>query len=107
MFTYLYLSAGAPAHGEAKGLINIRNNISDDKVKKLYIADFAKRFSLNLNLIKGKNVSNKFVYMLISNSDYGTFIHRFYNNKNYKNEKNDDLIIFLRIIQVNLFFVDL
>ena len=71
-------------------LINIRNNISDNKVKKLYINDFAKRFSLNLNLIKGKNVSNKFIYMLISNSDYGTFTHRFFDNKHYKNEKNDE-----------------
>jgi len=71
-------------------LINIRNNINDDMIKKLYIDDFAKRFSLNINLAKGKNISNKFVYMLISNSDYGSFIHRFFDNKPYKNEKNDE-----------------
>ena len=71
-------------------LINIRNNISDDNVKNLYIDDFAKRFSLNINLTKGKNVSNKFVYMLISNNDYGTFTYRFSDNKHYKNEKNNE-----------------
>ena len=69
-------------------LINIRNSINDDNAKKLYIDDFAKRFSLNLNLAKGKCVSNKFVYMLISNSDYGTFTHRFFDNKDYEKEKN-------------------
>ena len=69
-------------------LINIRNSINDDNAKKLYIDDFAKRFSLNLNLAEGKCVSNKFVYMLISNSDYGTFTHRFFDNKNYEKEKN-------------------
>ena len=69
-------------------LINIRNSIYDDNAKKLYIDDFAKRFSLNLNLAKGKCVSNKFVYMLISNSDYGTFTHRFFDNKDYEKEKN-------------------
>ena len=69
-------------------LINIRNSINDDNAKKLYIDDFAKRFSLNLNLAKGKCVSNKFVYMLISNSDYGTFTHRFFDNKDYEKEKS-------------------
>ena len=69
-------------------LINIRNSINDDNIKKLYIDDFAKRFSLNLNLAEGKCVSNKFVYMLISNSDYGTFTHRFFDNKDYEKEKN-------------------
>ena len=69
-------------------LINIRNSINDDNIKKLYIDDFAKRFSLNLNLAKGKCVSNKFVYMLISNSDYGTFTHRFFDNKDYEKEKS-------------------
>jgi hypothetical protein len=88
-------------------LINIRNNISDNKVKKLYIDDFAKRFSLNLNLAEGKNVSNEFVYMLISNSDYGTFTHRFLDNKHKKMKKIMNLIIFLRMNQLNPFFVDL
>lgn len=69
-------------------LINIRNSINDDNAKKLYIDDFAKRFSLNLNLAEGKCVSNKFVYMLISNSDYGTFTHRFFDNKDYEKEKS-------------------
>ena len=69
-------------------LINIRNSINDDNIKKLYIDDFAKRFSLNLNLAEGKCVSNKFVYMLISNSDYGTFTHRFFDNKDYEKEKS-------------------
>ena len=65
-------------------LINIRDNIKNERIKQLYIDDFANRLSLNINLKKEENCANSFVYMLISNSDYGTFTHRFLENRRSK-----------------------
>ena len=69
-------------------LINIRKIFNNDK--KLYNDDFAKHFSLNINLEKGKNSANTFVYILISISEYFSFSHRFLDNKLYMNEKNTE-----------------
>ena len=66
-------------------LINIRNKISNEKIKNLYIEDFEKRFSLHFNSNKN-NIAKSYVYMLISNSDYFTFIHRFMDNKIFKGD---------------------
>ena len=66
-------------------LINIRNKISNEKIKNLYIEDFEKRFSLHFNSNKN-NIAKSYVYMLISNSDYITFIHRFMDNKIFKGD---------------------
>ena len=61
-------------------IINVRNNIKNDKIQKIYIKDFQRRFSLNFNSDKDK-IAKHYVYMLISNSEYATFIERFYNKK--------------------------
>ena len=66
-------------------LINIRNKINNEKIKNLYIEDFEKRFSLHFNSNKN-NIAKSYVYMLISNSDYITFIHRFMDNKIFKGD---------------------
>ena len=66
-------------------LINIRNKINNEKIKNLYIEDFEKRFSLHFNSNKN-NIAKSYVYMLISNSDYFTFIHRFMDNKIFKGD---------------------
>ena len=66
-------------------LINIRNKIKNEKIKNLYIKDFEKRFSLHLNS-KINNIAKSYVYMLISNSDYATFIRRFMDNKIFQGE---------------------
>ena len=65
-------------------LINIRDNIKNERIKQLYIDDFANRLSLNINLKKEEICANTFVYMLISNSDYDTFTHRFLENRRSK-----------------------
>ena len=66
-------------------LINIRNKIKNEKIKNLYIKDFEKRFSLHLNS-NINNIAKSYVYMLISNSDYATFIRRFMDNKIFQGE---------------------
>ena len=66
-------------------LINIRNKINNEKIKNLYIEDFEKRFLLHFNSNKN-NIAKSYVYMLISNSDYITFIHRFMDNKIFKGD---------------------
>lgn len=66
-------------------LINIRNKINNEKIKNLYIEDFEKRFLLHFNSNKN-NITKSYVYMLISNSDYFTFIHRFMDNKIFKGD---------------------
>ena len=70
-------------------LINIRNKINNNIIKKIYIDDFTRRLSLNINITNKENSANEFVYMLISNSDYSSFIHRFLDNKSYEGENND------------------
>ena len=72
-------------------IINMRNAIVNDKIKKIYIEDFQRRFSLDLNSDK-INIAQDYVYMLISNSDYQYFAQRFFNNKSFKKDEFQDEI---------------
>ena len=70
-------------------LINIRNKIMDDSIRNKYISNFEKRLSLHFNS-KNRNISQTYVYMLISNSDFSSFTHRFLENKSYEKDYNNE-----------------
>ena len=70
-------------------VLNLKNVISDEKIKKIYEEDIIKRLKLNSNS-KDEKKANNIVYMLISNSEYGTFTSRFLDKKNYKLDYESD-----------------
>ena len=70
-------------------VLNLKNVISDEKIKKIYEEDIIKRLKLNSNS-KDDKKANNIVYMLISNSEYGTFTSRFLDKKNYKLDYESD-----------------
>ena len=70
-------------------LINIRNIIKNDLIKKKYINDFERRLSLHLNS-KNDNTAQTYVYMVISNSDLSSFSLRFLKNKLFQKDYNNE-----------------
>ena len=70
-------------------IINLRNKIDNQVIKEKYIDNFEKRFSLNINS-ENNNIAKKYVYMLISNSEYRHFTYRFLDKKNYTKESYDE-----------------
>ena len=68
-------------------VLNLESAINNDKIKMIYRNDFQKRYSLHLNSEKNK-IANTYIYMLISNSDLGTFTSRFLDKKTYKKDNN-------------------
>ena len=68
-------------------VLNLESAINNDKIKMIYRNDFQNRYSLYLNSEKNK-IANTYIYMLISNSDLGTFTSRFLDKKTYKKDNN-------------------
>ena len=68
-------------------VLNLESAINNDKIKMIYRNDFQNRYSLHLNSEKNK-IANTYIYMLISNSDLGTFTSRFLDKKTYKKDNN-------------------
>ena len=61
----------------------------DDSIRNKYISNFEKRLSLHFNS-KNRNISQTYVYMLISNSDFSRFAYRFLENKSYEKDYNNE-----------------
>ena len=67
-------------------IVNLVNEIGNEDIKNKYKDNWRTRLNLNENLGENKIIADKYVYMLISNSEYGAFSYRFLDKKNYESE---------------------
>ena len=71
-------------------ILNFANNIIEDKkIRGIYLKDFQKRFSLNLNKNEHE-IADTFVFMLVANKSYGEFTALFLDNRVSLNLNNND-----------------
>ena len=83
-------------------IINLANEIDNEDIKKKYKENWINRLNLNKKLETDKIIADKCVYMLISNSEYGTFFKRFLDKKNYESEDdNKDNKEYKKLFQEN------
>lgn len=71
-------------------IINFINVIEDNNIKKEFMENFKKQHCLNQNLKKNEEISNKFIYLIISNSEYGQFTRVFFDSKQFKNQEENN-----------------
>ena len=67
-------------------IVNLANEIGNEDIKNKYKDNWRNRLNLDKNLGINEIIADKYVYMLISNSEYGTFTYRFLDKKNYESE---------------------
>lgn len=73
-------------------IFNFINIINDNGIREQYMKNFIKKHSLNQNLKKNEEISNKFIYLIISNSEYGQFTRVFFDKKQFKNNEENNLL---------------
>ena len=73
-------------------IFNFINIINDNGIREKYMKNFIKKHSLNQNLKKNEEISNKFIYLIISNSEYGQFTRVFFDKKQFKNNEENNLL---------------
>ena len=61
-------------------IINLANEINNEKVKNIYKQQFQEYYNLNLNS-QEKKEEEAFVYMIIGNTEYSNFTTRFLDKK--------------------------
>ena len=72
-------------------IVNLANEIVNEDIKNKYKDNWRNRLNLDKNLEINEIIADKYVYMLISNSEYGAFTYRFLDKKNYESEdENND-----------------
>ena len=62
-------------------IINLANEICNEDIKNKYKDNWRNRLNLDKNLEINEIIADKYVYMLISNSEYGAFTYRFLDKK--------------------------
>ena len=67
-------------------IVNLANEIGNDDIKNKYKDNWRNRLNLDKNLEINEIIADKYVYMLISNSEYSAFTYRFLDKKNYESE---------------------
>ena len=67
-------------------IVNLANEICNEDIKNKYKDNWRNRLNLDKNLEINEIIADKYVYMLISNSEYGAFTYRFLDKKNYESE---------------------
>ena len=67
-------------------IVNLANEIGNEDIKNKYKDNWRNRLNLDKNLEINEIIADKYVYMLISNSEYGAFTYRFLDKKNYESE---------------------
>jgi len=67
-------------------IMNLANEIGNEDIKNKYKDNWRNRLNLDKNLEINEIIADKYVYMLISNSEYGAFTYRFLDKKNYESE---------------------
>ena len=89
-------------------IVNLVNEIGNEDIKNKYKDNWRTRLNLNENLGENKIIADKYVYMLISNSEYGAFSYRFLDKKNYESEDdtkdNKEYKTYCRKTLKNFFF---
>ena len=67
-------------------IVNLANEICIEDIKNKYRDNWRNRLNLDKNLGINEIIADKYVYMLIRNSEYGAFTYRFLDKKNYESE---------------------